>query len=59
MSDREAFVRLRQIIDDWRSGSLPPQRAMGAVGEVLGLAAEAAPAAQDIQANGPCAEEAG
>jgi hypothetical protein len=43
MTDHEALIRLRQVIDDWRSGSLPSHRAMGAVGEVLGLAAEVVP----------------
>jgi hypothetical protein len=43
MTDHEALIRLRQVIEDWRSGSLPAPSAIGAVGEVLGLAGEVVP----------------
>jgi len=60
MTDHEAVTRLRRVIEDWRSGSLPAHSAMAAVGEVLGLAAEVVPMAHEgAGSRGEPAGEAG
>jgi hypothetical protein len=43
MTRNPALLQLRAVIDDWRSGRLPPDEAIRQVGQVLGAEAAGAP----------------